>query len=83
MPRRTHVLPAARESDLPGTTTCGTSEGNGGVVHSSSIEVVADGAVIQQREVAYGRLDVYDPGAVPDSVFAKISSMEEPCYVPH
>jgi len=53
------------------------------VVHSSLINIGKDGSIIQQREVAYGRLDVYDLGTVPDSVFAKVSPVEEPCYVPH
>ena len=52
------------------------------VVQSSSLDIATDGAIIQQRDVAYGRLDVYDPGSVPDAVFAKVSPVEEPCYAP-
>lgn len=51
-------------------------------ISSSLIELAPDGSVIRVREGSYGRLDIYDPTVVPDTVFAKVSTVEERCYEP-
>lgn len=51
-------------------------------IADSLIELAADGSVIRVLEGAYGRLDVYDPAVVPDTVFARVSTVEERCYEP-
>ncbi len=51
-------------------------------ISSSLIELAPDGSVIRVLEGSYGRLDIYDPAVVPDTVFAKVSTVEERCYEP-
>ncbi|HQZ90801.1 MAG TPA: hypothetical protein PLR44_12180 [Thermomicrobiales bacterium] len=51
-------------------------------ISSSLTELAADGSVIRMSEGAYGRLDVYDPAVVPNTVFAKVSTVEEQCHGP-
>lgn len=72
------TLPNGREQLLQ--MSVGTDQHG---IYGAVIELASDGSVIRKAESSYGDLYVYNPDTVPDSVFAKISTVEEPCYEPH